>query len=356
MYSPVLFFAIGFPLADLRPLLPDGVHRLPDPAWPRAQVGSFVHSAGGVRDRRATGIKEWMGEDVYCGAHGTLRFDNFLRTRTLSGGLRPLCAFRRIVSDGCVTRLEVGLRLLVDRDRPAGLKADEALTLIEECAAMPVKIRGEDGTWKKEVGLLEAGPLLAKHLLRATTQRVEGKLPPLQRWWLTAGRPIVVFEACPRGLLELPPESVAVEVDANRDFDLAYHTLQGTGRRPSVGAWFLKYDPGSELDRLRRLRIHLVRLHAEREALMTIVQELEAGRLPFDPRSVASWNLQDRLGKALLRLEQPRRYGLDQASILDCPGYKLNFFDEPSRTALLSSLKDVAGRLEFAARMNHSAA
>ena len=356
MHSPVLFFAIGFPLADLRPLLPEGGLRLPDPAWPRARVGSFVHSAGGVRDRRVTGIKEWAGEDVYCGAQGALRFDNFLRTRKLSGGLRPLCAFRRIVSDGCVARLEVGLRLLVDRDRTAGLNADEALAVLQDCSLMPVKIRGEDGTWKKEIGLMEAGPLLAKHLLRATTQRVDGKLPPLQRWWLTAGRPVLVFEACPRDLLEWPPESAAVEVDADRDFDLAYYTLPGTGRRPSAGAWFLRYDPGSELDRLRRLRIHLFRLHAEREALMTIVQELETGRLPYDPRSLASLSLKDRLGKALRRLDQPRRYGLDQTSILECPGYKLSFFDEPSRAALLSSLKSVAGGLGFTAETIHPAA
>ena len=346
--EPSLFISLQFPFTDLRPFVPEETHRLSFPNWPiaRPERREFVRLTGAVRARWSGGDEDWAGEETYSNARSALLFQNFLGRRFFGSekSLRAICCFRRFFSNGVIARFELGLEFRGCGELIPHLQGSAFLGLLKEILSVEAGVLREDWT-RVKVPLTEAGPLLASHFLRATTRRVDKKLPQTQPWWFTAGQPLLLMEYRPINLVEIPDSCRMATPVSNQDFTLHHEWLR-VGKQ-TLGAWFLGGSANSEKDRLRRLRIHLFRLHAERQGLLEILRQIVPHQLAANDSgsAVALWNhLQD--GTDLLQRKQ--RYGVDQSELLKAAQ---GFVDQMSPGERITLLREIESLQRSARRV-----
>jgi len=317
-----MFVTVQFPMADLRPFVA-GTGRLDVPPWPLAEPSRhFVRSLGGVHKRRRGGIDEWVGEDVYCnvrnGVHLELAPGDFQQI-----GLRPLWKRMYVTGglrwSGVVARLDVGFAARLPRSLPAGIRSVRARNLADLSINIPTSVSSAPG---KRAPLGACGRRVADLLLLATTRHAASA--ERESWWLAPGRPIA--------LVEIPsadgPAGPTVAVQ-----ELATLRLEGA----ELPLWILHYRPGLDRGELRRLRIHLWRLHQEREVLKIVLRACLARRL--DP--AADPGLRDYLAGQSKRLGKMRADGFPQRELLN-RAYRMDALVDPGE---LVTLKRMLGDL-----------
>ncbi|TDF84396.1 hypothetical protein [Pseudomonas sp. H9] len=312
-----MFLTLQHPFTDLRWLLGPETGRLERPFWPLANPRSdFVRSSGRVTHRNRGGLREWAGEQVFSDASRALLFPDHLRDLSL-GGARYYAkihhALRRYYSNGQFARLEVGLRFNV-WGYPSEANADvDKVSLLHSILELPIRACGKAPT-AKTLGLVHAGDLLAEHFLFASTTRgVE-----TQPWWFSAGSPAIVLDYC-RGWglqqLPLPPHTREVLDLPNVGIRLSHAWLKI--KHQLCSTWII--SRGREHgDEVRKLRMHLTRLHTERECLNTVLfQAKDTGKLEWVGNVERTEALQRYLNDALRVTERSERFGFDQSAMID---------------------------------------
>jgi hypothetical protein len=210
--------------------------------------------------------------------------------------------------------------------------------LIETFFALPVRIPAA-GEPAARSSLIESRRALAAYYLRSTTRL---SAPPAVRepWWFTPGLPMLLVEYSPWEILSLPRYARPVETLKERAPYLAHCPLERGGSRLSV--WFLRLDPlAVDRDTYRRLRLHLFRLHAERECLRHILVHIARGRITTEAGSEACDRLQAYLSDAARLLSREARLGMSQTSLLDAAQDITNLVSEGERASLLTQLQRV---------------
>jgi hypothetical protein len=273
-----LFIAIQIPLADLRPFLDSETARLPMPGWPSPQVDvEFVRAVGAVRERRRGGLAPWLGEGYYANATRALRFPpGFGRWPFFDGpkATRLHCVFRRYFSDGrAVARVEVGFGPRNEWQKLKPLDGSELLGVLASCLAVPVEVPTPSGD-RTTTELLGAGRPISSHLLRSTTALDAADEP--KDWWLRALRPTAIAVYHSSEITVLPRGATKVPLAPGGPF--AHHTVLARGG-VSVPVWLIARDQIASWDEMRRIRLHLFRLHAEREVLKWTLSPASEGRL-----------------------------------------------------------------------------
>jgi hypothetical protein len=195
--------------------------------------------------------------------------------------------------------------------------------------------------------LVNASRPLAAFLLRATmSQQTSGFLP--QPWWITPGIPLFLVEyKIGREITSFPMHARRVatleEKLQKEGVELAYCRIQD-GHQP-VGVWFLgkQYDTSEEL--LRRLRIHLFRLHALRESLKHILRLIVQQQIPANQGSRGSESLQLYLNEVFRILNKESFYGIQQAALLETAYSLDHLVHEGDRATLLYQLEKIRGNI-----------
>jgi hypothetical protein len=338
-----VFLVVQFPFADSRGFIEQGSGRLSRPAWPIADPGKdFVRSSGLVRPRLLGGVENWAGEDLYGDAGAALKFPDHLRKRVIAtngdrGFLR--CAFRRFHSDSTVAHLDVGLKLQFEAE--SATHAVDVITVLRQVTQLEVSVAAGNEA-RKPVRLIEAGEALAAHFLGATTDRKQAPAGGMKPWWFSPGLPAVILEHA--GPMALPPHTRRVLDLEGAGAALSHAWLQFGKQRCS--AWIIAKN-GGDPDASRRLRIHLVRLHAERECLKCILVNLrDANRLAPRKNTPACDAVQLYLRDALKLLQKPERYGLDQAAMLGAAQQAFGIAFEGETASLESMRRQVAARVD----------
>lgn len=341
-----MLVAYQLPLADSRPFLDGDTHRLARPTWPRPRLDeSYIRSFGGVKKRLKGGAGDGLGESAYCRAARAVRF-----LPTLEGFPepdRPLakafsCAFRRFLSDGrAVSRFEMGLREGPGCRRLSGLGPADCSRLIRIVLSLPVRVpTGGDTEVKCE--LVDFAKPLAAHYLRSTTARIAGQPQPTEPWWISPGPPLLVVEYNQDEILGLPPYCLRVPGTESWEFEFHHLSFQYKGRL--IGVWFLGWKPGAvsqtALDTIRRLRIHLFRLHAERECLQQVLWAIAEKRIKITARTDASDALQRYLDESIKLLSRETFAGLPQGDIQTAQQVD-DLVNPDQRPELLAQLKDI---------------
>jgi hypothetical protein len=103
--------------------------------------------------------------------------------------------------------------------------------------------------------------------------------------------------------------------------------------------WLVNVAPNADPDVLRRLRIHLFRLHAERECLSRVLRHLLVGKLSIERGTAASEALQAYLAAAGHLLNRETFYGLAQDQILAAAYDGLEVVATGEREDLLARLE-----------------
>ncbi len=336
-FVPVhVLVAIQFPLCDLRPFVPGGAGRLAVPPWPVVEPErEFVRGFGVVQRRRRGGIDPWVGEEHFCSAARALRFPTRFSPGPQLEGTRRVaaaCAFRRLLcAPGPSARVEIGvsLRPTGPRDRPLGVGPSALLSWV---TALPVTIaphaRGPVHA------LAAAGAPLADALARATTRTTETLAG---NPWIVAGEPLVFVDAELGELDALPAGARAVAgLDAAK---LSLHHARVRSCGHTLRTWTLLGARRGDKDVARRLRIHLMRMHAERESLRAVLRALALGRLAILPKDPAADTLQRYLQGAMRMLERRRPWGLDGGELLAAAQDYDELVEQGLRTSLMGQLE-----------------
>ena len=282
-----MLFVWQLPFSDARLLSATGA-RLQAPDWPTPRMNSdFVRGFGPVLRRRRGGHEEFVDERVYAAADHALRFQD-LTQQSIKIGDRSLTLavpFRRLLcSDrqlgGVCARVEVGLetrignaggaratarRTRVDRPRPpgrgtAGQNPGSAGQRPDRFDPVELRSSAGKGVSRRDLAHRHTGRALrAPFRDRRRAPRADrGHLPTEQ-----AG--------LPQGVRAIAPERVG---------GLDLHFIWIEYRRREFGLWFLRRDPGQD-NLSRRLRVGLLRLHAEHQALRAVLTSLLRGDLQF---------------------------------------------------------------------------
>lgn len=306
-----MFQLLLHPIADLRPLLPDrDVARLLRPLWPTPTARrDFVRSSGAVKPRLQGGADEWAGEDNFADASLALRLPNQLRHQAVGQAQAASTighVFRRFYCSGIVGRYEVGFR--VTRHSSAPLSPTETAQWLAATTTLPVRLRRQTHTQP----LLKAGSDLAQQFLNASTDRKAASQP--EAWWVAAGEPALLVEY--RGEDGLSPLPHARVVSSARvGAEVLHHAwLEIEGQRLST--WLLRRDdPAIQADELRKLRIHLVRLHCERECLRLVLEAAMQQRLGQTVPQADE--LDDYLDQSLPLVTRPVSHGVEQSQLIE---------------------------------------
>ena len=338
-----MFAVFQLPLADARPFSTVATGRLGAPTWPIPNTGEFIRAFGAVMKRRRGGVPEWSGEGTYCYAARAVRLPARLRERHFGAGGEFAgfrCAFRRFLSDGgAVSRFEIGLASrLSGRQR---ITRRSLLLLIESLGQLPVKVPLKEDAAPAPQPLLSANARIAQHYLHASTAAAfaaDGSA----KWWLTPCEPAILVEYSLDEAESLPKFAGNVSSLADKGLSLTRWVIQHKGDH--IGVWLLGLAHTADHDLARRLRIHLLRLHAERECLKQILRHMIKGRL--DPNAgddnvkSPSNRLQRYLSDAERLFTGEARYGIVQSEILKVAYSYDQFISEDDRAALLTLLQN----------------
>jgi hypothetical protein len=340
---------VQIPLADLRHFVPDQTGRLTAPPWPLADPSKdFVRAVGPVRRRQRGGAPEWIGEDLYCDARRAVIFPpgrSLQHQASLAIHLSP--QYRRFLATGrfkwptAVARVDVGF--LVRFRNPNGRVTSRTLPVPRDAALAAATVTMRIPPDNRLRMLLDAGGAFADRVRVVTTSL---KNPPsdVNKWWVQAGCPLVLVEApFARSFLKAldPPVDADAVMAKTRDATAFHHFSYLEYGHHRIPVWTLFCNPDLSAVKLRLLRIHLWRLHNEREVLKLVLAACIQGRL--DPSQAA---LRDYLARQSASLRQPTREGLPQASLLS-QAYALDSLVNANDIGLLSELlRDVSPGLE----------
>src|SRR5882672_1853468 len=337
-----MFLVLQFPFSDARRFISTETNRLDVPAWPLANAGrEFVRSFGQVRRRWRGGVEEWPGENLYCATNRALRFAPPLTRQRLditATGLEPASIFQRFFSDGgAVSRLELGFSAKTSNGASA-LEGSDCLQLIGWCYAIQALIPSANGL-AKSCELLDSAPILARRYLTSTTRKIAGKVAYTEPFWFVEREPLLLIEFANKEVASLPKFSTTAMDLPEVGIRLHHCWINRRGRLLPV--WFLKVQAGTDRGVLRRLRIHLFRLHAERECLRGILNLVAQKKIIVTPRTESSDELQSYLLKSVQLLSSRVSYGFEQSRLLELAQGFHDVVEPGERQTLLSQLSKI---------------
>lgn len=286
----------------------------------------------------------WVGEETYCDARRALRIEP-----NGSTAHRPRCSFRRYHADGtALARIEVGIAsgahtsggssARISGTQLQTIPGDTPDTAPEVLAgALNLLFRTPTSEGSVSGNLLELRTPLARHLLRSTTRvRRDGTLPQ-QAWWLHPTPPLVVVEC---GACEEPalPRS-ARRVPIAEEHGVFLHTFTVALAKTAAKIWWLRTEPGASHDTTRRLRVHLLRLHADRMTLRHVLRLVALDRLNTNRGSEPFDRLQRYLLTTCRGLEREQSNGFSHAAILDAAYSADEIVSESERNTILDQLR-----------------
>lgn len=313
MWSPrrAMLLHLQFPFSDLRNFLPDSP-ALRLPSWPAPIPDEeFVRCFGPVRKRGQGGLSGWIAEAECCDARRAVLFAADTLSGKPAGGPRLQIAFRRLFFDGyAVGKTEIGLT--TQRASAEAVRLDEAVRHVLD---LPVRVPHR----VEPVALGMAGKPVSELYAYASCKLREGRQP--ERGELKAEMPMVFIEAAAADGAP-PREARQVALAAEVGFDLFFWHQPRQGG--SVAVWCLLYRPGARADvRARHLRIYLLRLNAEHQALKRVLRAVDSGKIAPEPRGPASQILQGYVFQATRHIGRCEEKTQNFSGELDVLAYSL---------------------------------
>ncbi len=308
-----MLLTVQFPLADMRKIL-DAPARIKKPVWPLPDPRSdFVRFFGSIRERRAGGLINWgsENENLICEATRALTFRSdlsFSSSDRISKYIIVLChPFTRYYFDGyAVGKIEIGVSTKT-RHRVT-LTSSQTKELLDHVLRLPARVRLplEQGGSKqtKDCELAEAGWLLARLYLAASTLNQMRTPDTLANWQVEVGAPLAFLEYEPGDSLEIPSSARALTLPGIAGVQLHHYKIPYKKTGLVVHTWLLGHDSTADFQQARALRLHLLRLHSEHECLKAVLRNIELGNIAPERGTPVSDNLQFYLDRSLKRIKK----------------------------------------------------
>lgn len=308
----LVLFVVQLPLIDARALIATETRKLDRP---RFALGAddfepeFLRSFGPLERADPGAPPDWPCEMAFCSARNGFRLTSSgLSTldRELGAGSFQV-AFRRFLSNAeTIGRAELGLEAK-HRAQAERLTGERMIEILRRLAQLPLHVG--NGEAALDVTLANLGPALSTLVLASTTgwQQTPAGFETAS-WWVSPGAPVVIVEFREHEL-SVPSGAVAVEL-SDPAIDLAY--LRGPAGIPHV--WFVRSSARARADRIRQIRLHLTRLHTERESIRVVLRLVAEGRLSMTADPDDELNLFLERADGFLRRGEP--YGNPQSEML----------------------------------------
>lgn len=337
-----MFVVCQFPISDARSFVPETA-RLPAPHWRNPQPREFVRGFGPIRQRRKGGHLAFADEAHYASARQAIKIPNLEHAELVPGRLGADCAFRRLHSDGAaLARVEIGLRIgtgLRDGSTPGGptptpgaLRANEIDALISSVLDLPVRVHGL-ASESKSLALHLSGPTLARLFAQATVKAGEAEAPALVR----AVAPAVLMQYRESEVEALPTDARAIDPKFTGGVPLAF--VRRKHGEQSLGIWFLREGPANAALE-RNLRVALLRVHAEYQALRHVLALVADGSVTYTRDTPEGERLQEYLNRATTILPESYPGAEPGKTISDV----LHAYDEPVPAAQRTLIGEALGK------------
>lgn len=295
-----MLVSIQFPIADARSFIRSTSLRLEEPYWPNPQCMSsakqFVHYFGDANEREREPDISVPDEYSFCGAHRALRFHMLETQSTGLPGKRfyPVCAYRRLFCDGqAVARVEIGIAHARWAKTLYRLSFKEIVSIVQDISLVDTWVPVNQPRRVRYKPAITQGRQLASLFSKGTMNR-NADLSDFGEKLVTAGDPIIVVELKPH---EIHPDALRQAIEGftlvpasitrkTKAFFSRLKTPYG-----SAPLWILHKGKAPE-NKLRSLRLCLLRTHAEREVLDHILGQIQRGNL-LNPGSEEAVDLLD---------------------------------------------------------------
>jgi len=348
-----MFLVLQYPLTDLRKIIPNN-QRLKKPQWPNPDEDASLRHFGTIAPRAGGGVNDWPGEQVFCISRRALRIEQLTQQKLLyrDHWLGFKGRFRRFFrNDGFMGKFEMGLTCSTDYfansidtgDDNAHLPTDLFDSTIR--SFLGLKVSTIDVEQKKTtVPLYNAGAALAHLYLTGSTKKK--CLSQVQDWWVMPGKPLlfVVYEN--RGKLPLPPYAKKQQDFPQYGITL-YSLLYPVQKNKRIKCWLVSLysdaNSSSSRDFLRRLRINLFRINAEKETLRQVLNQVTTGGLNVTDE-VDRLFLEKYLEDATSKLLRKVQFGIDQFGILEHALYNEDAATPGELETLLSQLEPLKNK------------
>jgi hypothetical protein len=326
-----MLVVLQFPIADARRFVDAPRSYLQRPSWKAPQAGvvsEYVWGFGRVVARDTEVDPAWSDEACYVMAASSIRLPTLVRRRiNLGPGTPPMivtCLFRRLFHDGtCVARVEVGFNITTPVNVTEPL---DARAVVNYLLALP-SVVPETGKPVRTRKFVYQGPPLARRYRDASTLRAQLGFPTL----VAAGNPIILIDISNSLLTPLNGfinASIATSGRIRLGFGLT--RFAGVG----IPTWYLGRSAGAGIptrhrdksssprggtlwDIRRKLRMCLLRLHAEEEVLDRIVSWVDGGSLDYTAGTDAADRLDAYINRSTQLLDRKLYYGQNFSAIRD---------------------------------------
>lgn len=339
------------PLSDARPFAPDRAGRLAVPDWPIPRYFNnpqFVQHFGGAARRRGSVDAAWADEYAYCRAHRAIALPELHRqTFGLPGAaISTVCAFRRLLVDQStvVARIEIGLAHHPDTPLPADADERKLLAIAQSALDLPVRVP-DNATTSTTGPLAGQGPRLAAlYAFASTTRR---RRPDVRQLRLVGdGVPMLVVEFQDHEPFATPKQAKIVDPGKVGGARAVFMWVKS--KAGQVPVWFLARGNASEAH-VRSLRLCILRLHAEQQALDLVLRQVQRESIRFVPEGDPD-ALSDYLNAATRSISKAEWGGISQSAILDAfsAAESVDYGDESRelRARLAGVHRQVANKVE----------
>ena len=324
-----MFAVIQFPIADGRCFI-EGIAsggtppRLRRPDLKQLNWGpppDYLRYFGRVVERKRGKLSAWTDERAFFRADRAIRFVD-LQEHPLAAdpvSLYAACAFRRFFSNGeSVARVEIGMRA-PSGGSVSGLTASQCQDLVTSFARLPTKVRAV-GTGPSKTPVYHAPAALARqgnHLTRlyrfASAIDIPAEELAAQSPLVRSGLPLVVVEFERHEASDFPAHTFIADPAAIGGAQLGFAFVP-FGKDDRVPTWFLR--PGSaDGERVRNLRLVLLRMHAQRQALNLILKLVEDKVIVHQEGTETGRLLETSLNAAMTIVEKPDTFGVSQPEL-----------------------------------------
>ena len=180
---------------------------------------------------------------------------------------------------------------------------------VRDAATLCVRVPALPGPGLAEYELRFAHAQVFRNYLRLTT--LGDKHEP---WWCTPGQPLAVVELPINSLSAVAGLRIATDLEMGPGVSVGFMPVDMPDST-QLPTWFIGIAPNADRDLLRRLRLNLVRIHAEWEVLSSVVGLVDRERLQTDAGTPATIRLASYLKQATRFLSGEQRYGFAQGPI-----------------------------------------
>lgn len=258
-----MFIHISWPISDLRAF--GDFDRLKKPNWPNpTEDRDFIRNIGVVRTRLRGGLTGFASEDFYVQANRiVVETKEFADRLGISPSLIKVLFRRLYITNGPVVHMDIGLSVRYETFHPT--------TITEALLNVPLTIKGS----KAKLGV--AAKLVAEHYLKNSTPK-DASVP---KRVMVASGPTVVYEL----------------LSGDEDWVKLIHLHD---HKISTPVWILSPTQNIPIRQSRALRLTLIRLRSEREAIKAVLNAADDGTLKFEARTPGG----DKLTRYLDRADQ----------------------------------------------------